>query len=104
MTLTRLTLNLANSTLLPSSPSLNVVVSRTFMGWFVNIWNKYDQDRVSAVGPDRACAEWVLRCGGSIQWKGAATPLKDYNALPIGDYRQGTRQFNFLEFKMTFFF
>ena len=31
------------------------------MGWFVNVFNKYDAQRVGEVGPDRACAEWLLR-------------------------------------------
>ena len=31
------------------------------MGWFVNVFNKYDGQRVAEVGPDRACAEWLLR-------------------------------------------
>ena len=48
---------------------LNSVASRTssvqqgrpFMGLFVNVFNKYDDKRVAEVGPDRACAEWLLR-------------------------------------------
>ena len=34
------------------------------MGWFVNVFNKYDGQRVAEVGPDRACAEWLLRGAG----------------------------------------
>ncbi len=41
------------------------------------------------VGPDRAAAEWLLRCGAAIRWKGGSTKLlKDYNSLPRGDYRR----------------
>ena len=29
-----------------------------------------------------------LRCGAGVTWKGAALPLKDYNALPVGDFRR----------------
>ena len=37
-------------------------------------------------GADRACAEWVLRNGGSIKWKDSATYLTDYNLLPRTDF------------------
>ncbi len=40
------------------------------------------------VGPDRAAAEWLLRCGASVTWVGSKRPLKDYNSLPRGDYRR----------------
>ena len=26
--------------------------------------------RIKDVGPDRACAEWLLRCGAVVKWKG----------------------------------
>lgn len=44
--------------------------------------SQYEPERVSAVGPDRACAEWLLRCGGGVVWKGSQTVFKDYNSLP----------------------
>jgi H+-transporting ATP synthase F0 complex subunit s len=43
---------------------------------------RIDQDRLKEVGPDRCCAEWILRCGGSIRWKGKQFWEKDYNSLP----------------------
>ena len=30
----------------------------------------------------------VSRCGAGVTWKGSALPLKDYNALPVGDFRR----------------
>ena len=30
----------------------------------------------------------IFRCGAGVTWKGAALPLKDYNALPVGDFRR----------------
>ena len=30
----------------------------------------YLLERIKDVGPDRACAEWLLRCGAGLKWKG----------------------------------
>jgi H+-transporting ATP synthase F0 complex subunit s len=57
---------------------------RSFMfeQWFDRTFNKVDNERVKEVGVDRACAEWILRCGGGVQWKGSQRVLTNYNALP----------------------
>ena len=39
-------------------------------------------DRIKKYGPDRVCAEWLLRCGAKVRWKDAGYFFKDYNALP----------------------
>ncbi|KOB65632.1 ATP synthase coupling factor B [Operophtera brumata] len=45
------------------------------------MFNKPDPERIKQLGPDRACAEWVLRNGGKVIWAdGKATA--DYNLLP----------------------
>ncbi len=36
------------------------------------------------IGPDRACAEWLLRCGGSVRFKNWNSITTDYNAIPSG--------------------
>lgn len=41
-----------------------------------------DDNRVKEVGPDRACAEWLLRNGAAVTWKEDGGFLSDYNALP----------------------
>lgn len=47
-----------------------------------------DESRIKEVGPDRACAEWLLRCGAGVKWdKGPDEYLRDYNSLPAGNYR-----------------
>ena len=68
--------------------------------------------RIKDVGPDRACAEWLLRCGAVVKWHGKGNfirdeiiifqtfalfgrwsyyylekTIKDYNSLPVGNYR-----------------
>jgi len=46
-----------------------------------------DEQRIKEVGPDRACAEWLLRCGAKVRWDKREEWLADYNSLPIGQYR-----------------
>jgi len=46
-----------------------------------------DRDRIKEVGPNRACAEWLLRCGATLKWKGSDRFQTDYHALPPSDFR-----------------
>ncbi|CAK1585370.1 unnamed protein product [Parnassius mnemosyne] len=69
-----------------SSPVQKLFLPRTgqtrFFWEYVNMmFNKPDPERIKAVGPDRACAEWVLRNGGKVTWVGGKK-LSDYNLLP----------------------
>ena len=58
------------------------------MNYFVlKIHFRVDTSRIKDVGPDRAAAEWLLRCGAGVRWKGHNTNLNDYNSLPPGGYR-----------------
>ena len=34
------------------------------------------------MGPDRNCAEWVLKTGGRIRWVGEENWVTEYNRLP----------------------
>ncbi|KAH9375984.1 hypothetical protein HPB48_000627 [Haemaphysalis longicornis] len=43
---------------------------------------RYDADRIKEIGPDRAAAEWLIRCGASVRWSGAVKFHSDYNTLP----------------------
>jgi H+-transporting ATP synthase F0 complex subunit s len=45
---------------------------------------RYDRKRVQEIGPDRACAEWLLRCGGAVRFKNWNSTTADYNAIPTG--------------------
>ena len=44
-------------------------------------FNKPDMDRIKEFGPDRTCAEWVLRNGGKVVWD-SGKQMADYNSLP----------------------
>lgn len=46
-----------------------------------------NKKRVEEVGPDRACAEWLLRNGASVRWKNAKDYLSNYNSLPGVDQK-----------------
>lgn len=43
-----------------------------------------DHERIKAVGPDRAAAEWLLRCGAKVRLEGFDRWHQDYNGLPTG--------------------
>nr|XP_045619898.1 ATP synthase subunit s, mitochondrial-like [Procambarus clarkii] len=55
---------------------------RSLWAWLNAIFNKVDESRVKEVGPDRACAEWLLRCGAVVKWHSSGKWTKDYNTLP----------------------
>ena len=41
-----------------------------------------DKDRIEEVGAQRACAEWLVRCGAAVRWEGGVKWERDYNSLP----------------------
>ncbi len=45
---------------------------------------RVDYERIKAVGPDRAAAEWLLRCGAKVRFRGFDRWQHDYNGLPTG--------------------
>ncbi|KAI8421722.1 hypothetical protein MSG28_009697 [Choristoneura fumiferana] len=60
--------------------------TRSFWEYVNMMFNKPDPERIRLVGPDRACAEWVLRNGGKVVWVSGET-LADYNMLPSDDHK-----------------
>ncbi|KAG9275485.1 ATP synthase subunit s, mitochondrial [Astyanax mexicanus] len=58
--------------------------SRGFWGWLNAVFNKVDYERIKTVGPDRAAAEWLLRCGAKVRFCGFDRWQHDYNGLPTG--------------------
>lgn len=55
--------------------------SRPFYGWLNNVANKVDISRIEEVGPDRAAAEWLLKCGAKVKFAGSSSFEGDYNSL-----------------------
>ncbi|XP_067627664.1 ATP synthase subunit s, mitochondrial [Eurosta solidaginis] len=57
---------------------------RQIWGYVAIAFNSVDSDRLSKVGPDRLCAEWLLKNGGGVGLVGMPRSriLKDYNSLP----------------------
>ncbi|XP_054088897.1 ATP synthase subunit s, mitochondrial [Zeugodacus cucurbitae] len=56
---------------------------RALWGYVAIAFNKVDSERLSKVGPDRLCAEWMLKNGGAVGLVGMQNRvLKDYNSLP----------------------
>ena len=46
------------------------------------MFQRVDEHRITEAGPDRACAEWLLRCGAGVKWSNSGNWTKDYNSLP----------------------
>uniref|UniRef100_UPI00358F7743 ATP synthase subunit s, mitochondrial n=1 Tax=Myxine glutinosa TaxID=7769 RepID=UPI00358F7743 len=57
---------------------------RSFWTWLNSVFNTVDHERIKEVGPDRAAAEWLLRCGAAVRFKSFDKWHKDYNHLPSG--------------------
>ena len=55
---------------------------------------RVDADRINDVGPDRACAEWLLRCGAHFRWRSQPGWQTDYNALSPTRKKQYIEEIN----------
>ncbi|KAK7483527.1 hypothetical protein BaRGS_00025201 [Batillaria attramentaria] len=64
----------------------NTQPERGLWGWLNSVFNRVDEDRLKEVGPDRTCAEWLLRCGAGVRWKNMEHWERDYNSLPGSNY------------------
>lgn len=67
-----------------SSASRHLDGRRHFFAYFRIAFNTVDGDRLKEVGPDRLCAEWLLKNGGSVKFAGKSL-VSDYNALGSAD-------------------
>lgn len=56
--------------------------ARPFWYFVYYAFNRVDTDRLRANGPDRTCAEWILRNGGAVSgWDSPGQLVTDYNWL-----------------------
>ncbi|ETN60808.1 testis development protein prtd [Anopheles darlingi] len=63
------------------SPTTNVI-SRPFWGWVNMMFNRVDRARLKKVGPDRLCAEWLLKNGAKAKFVKDSRTHVHFNALP----------------------
>lgn len=63
------------------------IASLLYIIFKVTLIFRVDKERIQLVGPDRACAEWLLRNGASVRWKGFTKYLDDYNSLSTAETR-----------------
>ena len=56
---------------------------RYFWHWLNMMFNNPSSDRIKLVGPETACAEWLLRNGAAVRWSGATKFCDDYNLLAL---------------------
>jgi len=42
----------------------------------------FDDDRIKEIGPNLACAEWLMKNGAQVRWKGCKEFVSHYDCLP----------------------
>lgn len=60
--------------------------SRNFYVWLNKVFNARDEQRLKLFGPDRTCAEWILRNGGIVKFVNEDVYTVNYNNLPPEGY------------------
>ena len=64
------------------------IQQKSLWGYVAIAFNRVDADRLKQVGPDRLCAEWLMKNGGAIRTAEAPQRIhKDYNSLPPENIR-----------------
>uniref|UniRef100_A0A8D8ZWS0 ATP synthase subunit s, mitochondrial n=1 Tax=Cacopsylla melanoneura TaxID=428564 RepID=A0A8D8ZWS0_9HEMI len=64
-----------------------LLMSRPFMNY---VFNRVSEKRRKEVGPDRSCAEWLMRNGAYVRWMGQAEFVGHYNLLPLDKKIEGS--------------
>ncbi|XP_026808056.1 ATP synthase subunit s, mitochondrial-like [Rhopalosiphum maidis] len=63
---------------------------RCLWQWIDDTFNRLDDDRIKEIGPNLACAEWLMKNGAQVRWKGCKEFVSHYNCLPsITSYNRG---------------
>ncbi|KAL4148175.1 hypothetical protein QTP88_002459 [Uroleucon formosanum] len=55
---------------------------RPLWKWIDDTFNCLDDDRIEKIGPNLACAEWLMKNGAKIRWKGCKEFVSHYDCLP----------------------
>ncbi|XP_053669930.1 ATP synthase subunit s, mitochondrial [Anopheles nili] len=58
-------------------------LNRPFWGWVNMMFNRVDRSRLKKVGPDRLCAEWLLKNGAKAKFVKDSRTHVHFNALPL---------------------
>ncbi|OQV20959.1 putative ATP synthase subunit s, mitochondrial [Hypsibius exemplaris] len=61
----------------------NMQIKRTAFAFLDAAWNRIDANRIKEVGPEKAAAEWLMRCGAAVKWRGQNKFMADYNAMEL---------------------
>ncbi|XP_058059878.1 ATP synthase subunit s, mitochondrial [Anopheles bellator] len=61
---------------------LIITTNRPFWGWVNMMFNRVDRARLKKVGPDRLCAEWLLKNGARAKFVKDTRTHVHFNALP----------------------
>nr|CAD7423442.1 unnamed protein product [Timema monikensis] len=61
-----------------------------------------DSNRIKEVGPDRACAEWLMKNGAFVKWENESDFLKNYDCLPSEDDRRHIVEVDATEASITY--
>ncbi|CAK9832340.1 ATP synthase subunit s, mitochondrial [Anthophora retusa] len=56
--------------------------TKSLFYWLTIIFNRVDLDSIKELGPDLACAQWLLRNGAAVRWTNSKELTRDYNKLP----------------------
>lgn len=57
-------------------------MNRCLWQWIDDTFNRLDDDRIKEIGPNLACAEWLMKNGAQVRWKGCKEFVSHYNCLP----------------------
>lgn len=53
------------------------------IAYFLFICVRLDPDRIKLVGPDKACAEWLVKCGAAVGFHAHNKLVDDYTRLGL---------------------
>ncbi|KAH0551346.1 ATP synthase subunit s, mitochondrial [Cotesia glomerata] len=76
--------------ILNSINKLNLPLKRSFFGWLIPVFNNVSKKKIQELGPNVACAEWLIRNGAAVKWKKISSNesriddkyLNNYDNLP----------------------